>query len=158
MATTWCCRLPTMASALPPGAIRARPAWASASSARWLQSSKLPSNATPPIPARAWGCALPASQHPRKLRRAGRRIRPAVRAVERDERGALQGRTVQDDDRYQPGPRSVVTSRRKWGPGQVHGIEQELRFKRLAKMCGLTKSVLLVLEYKKTGRHVSALK
>jgi len=53
---------------------------------------------------------------------------------------------------------SVVTSRRKRAPCQVHGIEQELRFKRLAKMCGLTKSVLLVLEYKETGRDVSALK
>src|SRR5215472_2595176 len=53
---------------------------------------------------------------------------------------------------------SVVTSRRKRGPCQVHGIEQELRFKRLAKMCGLTKSMLLVLEYKETGRDVSALK
>ena len=51
-----------------------------------------------------------------------------------------------------------MTSRRKRGPCQVHGIEQELRFKRLAKMCGLTKSVLLVLEYKETGRDVSALK
>src|ERR1700757_160996 len=49
-------------------------------------------------------------------------------------------------------------SRRKRRPCQVHGIEQELRFKRLAKMCGLTKSVLLVLEYKETGRDVSALK
>src|SRR5246500_3598004 len=53
---------------------------------------------------------------------------------------------------------SVVPSRRKRGPCQVHGIEQELRFKRLAKMCELTKSVLLVLEYKETGRDVSALK
>src|SRR5215472_4594492 len=53
---------------------------------------------------------------------------------------------------------SIVTSRRKRGPCQVHGIEQELRFKRLAKMCGLTKSVLLILEYKETGRDVSALK
>ena len=51
-----------------------------------------------------------------------------------------------------------MTSRRKRGPCQVHGIEQELRFKRLAKMCGLTKSVLLVLEYKETGRDVSVLK
>src|SRR5439155_7286952 len=53
---------------------------------------------------------------------------------------------------------SVVTSQRKRGPCQVNGIEWELRFKRLAKMCGLTKSVLLVLEYKETGRDVSALK
>ena len=53
---------------------------------------------------------------------------------------------------------SVATSRRKRGPCQVHGIEQELCFKRLAKMYGLTKSVLLVLEYKETGRHVPALK
>src|SRR6201998_1965139 len=53
---------------------------------------------------------------------------------------------------------SVVPSRRKPGPCQIHGIEQELRFKRLTKMCGLTKSVLLVLEYKETGRDVSALK
>ena len=53
---------------------------------------------------------------------------------------------------------SFVTSRRKRGPCQVHGIEQELRFKRLAKMCGLTKSVLLFLEYKETGRDVSTLK
>src|SRR5262249_35647011 len=41
---------------------------------------------------------------------------------------------------------SVVTSRRKRAPRQVHGIEQELRFKRLTKMCGLPKSVLLVLK------------
>ena len=49
-------------------------------------------------------------------------------------------------------------SRCKRSPCQVHGIEQKLRFKRLAKMCGLTKSVLLVLEYKQTGRDISALK
>src|ERR1700746_332870 len=53
---------------------------------------------------------------------------------------------------------SVATSRRKRGSCQVHGIEQELRFKRLAKMCRLTKSVLLVLEYKQTGWDISALK
>jgi hypothetical protein len=53
---------------------------------------------------------------------------------------------------------SYKTSRCKRGPCQVHGIEQELRFKRLAKMCGLTKSVLLILEYKETGWDVSALK
>src|SRR5215510_7502103 len=46
----------------------------------------------------------------------------------------------------------------KRSPCQVHGIKQKLRFKRLAKMCGLTKSVLLVLEYKQTGRDISALK
>ena len=49
-------------------------------------------------------------------------------------------------------------SRCKRSPCQVHGIEQKLRFKRLAKMCGLTKSVLLILEYKQTGRDISALK
>ena len=53
---------------------------------------------------------------------------------------------------------SAVTSRCKRSPCQVHGIEQKLRFKRLAKMCRLTKSVLLVLEYKQTGRDISALK
>src|SRR5260370_17105988 len=53
---------------------------------------------------------------------------------------------------------SAATSRCKRSPCQVHGIEQKLRFKRLAKMCRLTKSVLLVLEYKQTGRDISALK
>ena len=53
---------------------------------------------------------------------------------------------------------SAVTSRCKRSPCQVHGIEQKLRFKCLAKMCRLTKSVLLVLEYKQTGRDISALK
>src|SRR5262245_40395301 len=75
MATIWCCRLPTTASDLPRRATRARPAWASASSAPWLQNSKLPSNATPPIPAHAWCSASAASPHPRKVRRARRRNR-----------------------------------------------------------------------------------
>ena len=52
---------------------------------------------------------------------------------------------------------STVRSGCKRGPCQVHGIEQKLRFKGLAKMCRLTKSVFLLLEYKQTGRDISAL-
>ncbi len=67
-----CCRSPTTASASTPRAIRAPPAWDSASSAPWRPSSRPPSSAIPTMPAPGSCCGFAAT----KPRPASRRPRP----------------------------------------------------------------------------------
>ena len=71
-----CCRLPTMASASTPGPTRVPPAWDSASSPPWRQSSRRASSAIPPIPAPGSCCGSAVSPSPRTTPAA----RPKARA------------------------------------------------------------------------------
>src|SRR5487761_1803486 len=71
--TMSCCRLPTMASASTPGATRVPPAWDSASSPPWRQSSTPASSAIPPMPAPGSCCGSAVSTSPRQGPAAWRR-------------------------------------------------------------------------------------